>query len=653
MKQKYKNIKIAKETKLYDGFDAFSNRIIGKIKNIITNNKVLTSLKEDAQSVHRLSLTYNNLGDLELNKKISDYQKSFKLNKIDDKELLKAFAVVVEIGYRETNKRAYEVQIIGAIALVKKYIIEMSTGEGKTLTASLAAVILGWMGKPVHILTSNDYLASRDAETLDLFYKRANLKVGAIISTTEHEDRKKIYSYEIVYSTAKDILADFLKDRMQEVQQYSINNFLIKKISNKDIPTDYLLRGLDTVIVDEADSVLADDAVTPLIISTTGENRILQESVQDAHKIAVKLVKDKHYTLNEKFHDITLNDIATQIIEAHIYSFSNIWRSKDRREFLIKQALSAKELYELNKQYIIKDGKIVIIDEKTGRIMNERTWGNGLHQAIEVKEGLEITDPTTTFSKMSFQQFFRLYTHLCGMSGTLQNLQNEFWEIYSTQILKIPTHVQSKMIILQDKIYLNKKDKENNIVSYIESLNNKKIPVLVGVATIKDCEVLTKKLKKLNISYTILNALYDNEEAEIIAKAGNLSTVTIATNMAGRGTNIQITDEVNQLGGLHIITTQRDKSRRIDMQFFGRCARQGQNGTAISFLSLEDSILKNYTPIWLNNYLTKKFAKQYIQSFSKLLYCYYQNKIETDISKIRNKTLLREFSMNDSMSYTK
>lgn len=537
--------------------------------------------------------------------------------------------------------------------MVKKYIIEMSTGEGKTLTASLAAVILGWMGKPVHILTSNDYLAARDAELLSSFYYRANLTVGAVIGETAPEKRKEIYTYDIVYSTAKDILADFLKDRMKEEQNYSIINFLVNKISNNVVPTDYFLRGLDTVIVDEADSVLADDAVTPLIISTKAENRILKESVQDAYKISKYLEKDIDYTVNEEFHDITLKEQAEAIIENHIYSLTNIWRSKERREFLIKQALMAKELYIVNKHYIIKDGKVMIVDEKTGRIMSERTWGNGLHQAIEVKEGVEITDPTTTFAKMSFQRFFRLYKHLCGMSGTLENLQNEFWQIYNIQILKIPTRVPSKMNILKDKIFLDKNAKEEALIAYIESLNKKSIPVLVGITTIEDCEILANKLKCLNLECTLLNALYDDVEAEIIANAGEINNITIATNMAGRGTDIHISEHVNKLGGLHVITTQRDKSRRIDMQFFGRCARQGQNGTAVAFLALEDSVLNNYTPEWLKKFIYKKFDSTYTKKFSILIYKYYQKKIEKDISITRDKTLRREFSMDDSMSYTK
>jgi len=652
MKNYYKHINIPKERKLYSGFDQISHKLSGQIFNLYTNIVFKKKLKNDAKEIHKLSLEYANLGDYDIDKLIKSYQLKFKLNKLTSKEFLEAFAVVVELGYRVTGKRAYEVQIMGAIALVKKYIIQMATGEGKTLTASIAAVILGWSGKPVHILTSNDYLASRDAQLLEPFYNRANLSCGYVIGKTTKEERKEIYKLDLVYSTAKDILADFLKDRMQEEQNYNINSFLIDKLTNSVKNKDYLLRGLEYVIVDEADSVLADDAVTPLIISSKAENKVLKESVVDAHKIIEYFQKDKHYTISEKFNDITLTKLGLELIDSYHYSFAKIWQSKDRREFLIKQALEAKELYELNKHYIIKDGKVVIVDEKTGRIMSERSWGNGLHQAIEVKEGVEITDPTTTFAKMSFQRFFRLYTHLCGMSGTLQNLKSEFWQIYDTKTIDIPSRVPSKMIILKDKIYFDKNEKEKNLIKYIIKLHEKSLPILIGVTTIKDSESLAKKLKQENITCVTLNALHDEEEADIIKDAGEKNKITIATNMAGRGTDIHISEEVDKLGGLQVITTQRDKSRRIDMQFFGRCARQGQNGTALAFLSLEDTILKHYVPKWLNNYLTTNFHKKNIKKLSNLIYMIYQRKIEKDISNIRNKTLLKEFSIDDSMSYT-
>jgi len=648
MKQNYKHIHTSKEKKLYAGLDKVTNSILGKVKNLFINK---SKLRKDAKKIYDQSLAYQDLNNSEINQLVFKYQSMFKLNRVDKKEFINAFAIVVEICYRETDKRAYEVQIMGAIALVEKYAIEMATGEGKTLTASLAAIILGWRGKPVHVLTSNDYLAQRDAQDLKQLYNRANLTVSAVIGTTKPPERKEFYKSDLVYSTGKEILADYLKDRMLESENYCINTFLINKINNKAVPQEYLLRGLDTVIVDEADSVLADDAVTPLIISSTHENKILQKSVVDANRISQYFNIDEHYTLSEKFHDITITQKGLDVIESNMYSLSSIWRSEERSEFLVKQALMAKELFLLNKHYIIKDEKIVIVDEKTGRIMNERTWGNGLHQAIEVKEGVPITDPTTTFAKMSFQRFFRLYNHLCGMSGTLQNLKEEFWQIYKILTLSIPKRVPSKMSILKDKIYLTKEIKEQELVKYIKEIHHKHLPILVGITTIKDSESLANKLKSLNIECTLLNALNDSIEAQIVAQAGIYNTITIATNMAGRGTDIQITQEIDDLGGLQVITTQRDKSRRIDMQFFGRCARQGQNGVAVSFLSLEDSILDNYTPQWLSSFLNKNFNNKMIKDISILLYIYHQKTIEKSISKLRNKTLLKEFSIDDSMSY--
>ncbi|MAC85044.1 MAG: prepilin peptidase [Arcobacter sp.] len=650
MREYRKQIQVSKEKKLYSGIDSLSNYFIGKIKNLQVNHK---SLKKEAEKIYKLSIDYSSISDEELDEKVRFYHSKFKINKVNDNEFINALGIVVELAYRQLGKRAYVVQIMGTISLIRGFAIEMSTGEGKTITASIAAVILAWRGKPVHILTSNDYLASRDAEILKDLYNKANLSVGSIIGSSEKEYRKETYKKDIVYTTGKEVLADFLKDRMLEEENFCVNSFLIDKISNKNISNDYLLRGLDVVIVDEADSVLADDAVTPLIISAKAENKVLQESVVVAYNIAKKLKKDVHYKIYEKFHDIVLLKEAIKEIESNSDALINIWRLKERREFLIKQALIARELYHNNKDYIIKDGKVVIIDEKTGRVMSERSWSNGLHQAIEVKEGLEVTEPTITYAKMSFQRFFRLYKHLCGMSGTIQNLKDEFWQIYSLKTIKIPTRVPSKMNILSDRLHLNKVERDVNLVEYIKDLNKKNIPVLVGVTTIKDSEFLALKLKEFNIECTLLNALHDEQEAEIISKAGRLKNVTIATNMAGRGTDIHIEDKVNGLGGLHVITLQRDVSRRIDLQFFGRCARQGQNGTAMSFLSLDDKIVQQYLPKWLRIYLGEYFNFSIIRKIALYMYIYYQYRIEKDISKLRNKTLFKDMAIEDSMSFTK
>ena len=649
MKKARKNIIKIKEKELHEGLDYYYNLILGKINKFKYRP---SNLKKDALFVHKTSLEFQKLGQEELDKKIELIQTLFRLNKQKEKDVLEAFALCVEACFRITAKRAYVVQIMGAIALYKKFIIEMSTGEGKTLTAAIAAGVLGWLGKPIHIFTSNDYLAARDAELFEQFYNSIGLTCCSITSSNSPEERKKLYESNIVYTTGKEVLADFLKDRMKEDSSFDFNKYLIDKVSGKLNENDYALRGLEIAIIDEADSVLADDAVTPLIISATAENKVLQKSVVDAYKIASLLKKDEDYKISEKFNDITLTKSGIKIVEENSFELNEIWKVKHRREYLVKQALTARELYLLNKHYIIKEGKVVIVDEKTGRIMEHRSWGNGLHQAIEVKEGLEITDPTTTFAKMSFQRFFRLYTHLCGMSGTLKNLDNEFWQIYEISILKIPTRVPSKMIIKKDEFFLDENKKNTKIIEYINSLNKKGIPVLIGVTSIKDSENLAKELKKIGLQSKTLNALHDEDEANIISQAGQKGSITIATNMAGRGTDIDLSEEINSLGGLHVITTQRDKSRRIDLQFFGRCARQGENGVAVAFLSLDDLIIKHYLPAWLREFFLKNFNSKLIKKIAWLFYVFYQKKIEKDISNIRNKTLLQEFNLKNSMSYT-
>ena len=605
-----------------------------------------------SQEIYDLSIQYDTFSFEELFEKLDTLKIKLRLNKLNDDELKQVFAICVQLCFMVTQKRAYKVQIMGAVSLYKQHIIQMSTGEGKTLTASIAATVLALKGKSVHILTSNDYLSSRDANLFSAFYNKVGLNVGAVISSTSIEDRKIIYKNNIVYSTGKEILADFLKDRMKEPQKFNINSFFINKLfDKKKLDNNYLLRGLDCVIVDEADSVLADDAITPLIISAKSENKLLKQAVIDANFIASKLEHEVHYIVNERYLEVVLTKHGVEFIEKFVESLSNIWHSKTRREFLIKQAILAIEIYKKDKQYIIKDGKIVIIDERTGRIMDGRSWGNGLHQAIEVKEGLEISDPTTTYSKMSFQRFFRLYSHLCGMSGTLSNLENELWQIYGKQIVKIPTRLDSKMKILKDKIYLTQEEKETALVEYIKEINSKELPILIGVTSIKESESLAKKLKSLNINCTALNALHDDEEAEIISNAGQKAKVTIATNMAGRGTDIHIDEEVNHIGGLHIVLTQKDKSRRVDLQFFGRCARQGQNGVAVAFLSLEDTILQNYLNPTILKYLENNFNNIISKKLILLIYRYYQNKIEKNISNIRKNILQNEFLLDDNMSY--
>ncbi len=649
MKKLRKNIISINEEKLHTGFDYYYNYILGKIKKFKHRPK---NLRNDAKIIYNRSLALTSISDDDIYKKVKYFKNIFALNKQNNESILDAFALTVEICYRTTNKRAYEVQIMGALAIYKKFIIEMSTGEGKTLTAAIAATVLGWSGKSVHIFTSNDYLASRDAETFKAFYNNVGLICSSVTSSNNKDERKNLYESNIIYTTAKEVLADFLKDRMIEDQNFDFNKCLIAKISGKPFNNDYLLRGLEIAIVDEADSVLADDAVTPLIISATAENKILKKSVKDAYQIATLLKKDIHYSLNEKFNDVTLKSNAIKIIEENSNLLTDIWNIKQRREYLIKQALIARELYVKNKHYIVKEGKVVIVDEKTGRIMEQRSWGNGLHQALEVKENLEITNPTTTFAKMSFQRFFRLYNHLSGMSGTLKKLDNEFWQIYQTSIIKIPTRVPSKMIIKPDRIFINESEKFDNLINYIKDTHSKNIPILIGVTSIEDSEKLSNKLLSIGLSSNILNALHDEEEALIINKAGIKGSITIATNMAGRGTDIHIDEEVNNLGGLHVITTQRDKSRRIDLQFFGRCARQGQNGVAISFLSLDDIIIKHYINKSIRKILSQNFDNSFFKKLALYFYVFYQNKIENDISRIRNKTLIQEYDLKDSMSFT-
>lgn len=650
MKEYYKQIIKPDEKRLYKGLDSFTNKTIGRVKTLLNRP---SKLRVQAKKIFDLSFEYEYLDEERFAEKVSEYKNKFRLQKIkSDEEFHEAFALAVEAAFRILNKRAYIVQIMGALALVKGYAIEMSTGEGKTLTATIAAIALAWRGKPVHIITSNDYLAKRDAENMREVYRYCSISVGHVIGTMRTQERRENYSHDITYTTSKEVLADFLRDRMLESQEYNINNLLINKITNKSIPTEYVLRGLAIAIIDEADSVLSDEATTPLIISAQGENKILKESTALAYEIASSFVKERDYTVHERYHEIVLTKEGSQLVKDKTATLAPIWHQKDRREFLIKQALLAKEVYHLHKHYVIVEGKILIVDEKTGRVMHGRSWGNGLHQAIEAKERVEITDPTTTFSKMSFQRFFRFYKHLCGMSGTLHSLSHEFWDIYNLSIIKIPTRLQSKMNILPERIFLNHQEKIDELIEYIKLLTKKRVPVLVGTQSIKESEELSMRLMEENIQCATLNALHDELEAEIIKEAGLQNRVTIATNMAGRGTDISISPEVDAIGGLHVIITQKDTSKRIDFQFYGRAARQGQNGEAVAFLSLEDEMLNNYLPKKLKLFFESNIQKAYVKKIIARFYRHYQNRIQRETSIVRQKRLFQEFDVDDSMSFT-
>ncbi len=592
----YRHVEVRELAKIHKGFDSISHAIVGRYKRRAIDFQKLADL---ADIVDAESERFKELKNEALKAELRNFSQLFRRKAtVDDEQLAVALASIREAASRKTGLRPYREQLIGALALYKGYLAEMATGEGKTLTASLAAILNGWSGLPCHVITVNDYLAERDAKWFQDLFAFCKVTVGHVIGEMTPQERKQSYGKDVVYTTSKEICADFLRDRIQLSTVKESTRCVLRKMLNPNgsHADQLIMRGLHTAIIDEADSVLIDEAVTPLIISRQKDNEFLREATQTARKVAQSLERDEHYTIDPLYKEITLLDSADEVIDAVIETIPKQWRNLARRHEIVKQALSAKEFFHLGKQYIILDEKIVIVDEATGRPMPMRSWGDGLHQAIEAKENLNLTPPNETIARMSFQRFFRLFKRLSGMSGTAKEGAGEFWKIYQLPVMQIPTHKPCIREHQTEQVFRTQKDKWSAILEEIERVHAFERPILIGTRTIESSEHLASLLNARGFAFNLLNASNIKEEASIIANAGHHRRITIATNMAGRGTDIKLSKDVAAQGGLHVIATERHESRRVDRQLFGRAGRQGDPGSCISFVSLEDELYQRFSP---------------------------------------------------------
>lgn len=612
----YRHVEVRESAKIHKSFDAIAHNIVGRFKRHRIHYRKIANL---AEAVVAESERFKALKNEALKAELRDFRQQFRRRtSVDDTTLVTALAAIREAASRKTGLRPYREQLMGALALYKGYLAEMATGEGKTLTASLAAILNGWSGLPCHVITVNDYLAERDAKWFEDLFAFCKVTVGHVISGMESQERKRNYRRDVVYTTSKEICADFLRDRIQLSTVKESTRCALRKLLNpRGSHADRLiLRGLHTAIIDEADSVLIDEAVTPLIISRQNNNKSLCGAARIASRIARNLERDKHYTVDLLYKEVTLLDSADEVIEPVIETIPAEWRNLARRQEIVKQALSAKEFFHLGKQYIIRDEKIVIIDESTGRPMPMRSWGDGLHQAIEAKENIALTPPNETIARMSFQRFFRLFKRLSGMSGTAKEGAGEFWKIYHLPVMQIPTHKPCIRVHHPEQVFRTQEDKWVAIIEEIVNVHATERPILIGTRTIRASEYLAGLLQERGLIFNLLNATQMKEEASIITGAGHPGRITIATNMAGRGTDIKLSKGVAELGGLHVIATERHESQRVDRQLFGRAGRQGDSGSCISFVSLEDELYQRFSPTpvrWLvkrtsGNRVPKKIA---------------------------------------------
>ena len=548
--------------------------VLGLLKKVFgtRNDREVKRIQVLVDHINLLESSISELSDDQLQAKTGEFKDKLKKGMALDDILPEAFAVVRETGIRTLKMRHFDAQLIGGVVLHEGKIAEMKTGEGKTLAATLPIYLNSLEGKGSHVVTVNDYLAKRDSDWMGTIYEFLGLTVGRVYHDMPEEERREAYSCDVTYGTNNEFGFDYLRDNMK----FSTEQFV--------------QRELNFAIVDEVDSILIDEARTPLIISGPSEESTLKYN--EACKVIPKLRKEKDFDIDEKAKTAALNDEGIGTVEK-ILGVENLYDPKNI-EILhcVQQALKAHALFKNEVDYVVNDGEVVIIDEFTGRMMPGRRYSDGLHQALEAKEGVNIENENQTLASITFQNYFRMYDKLSGMTGTADTEAEEFSSIYKLEVIVIPTNKNMVRDDCSDLIYRTEQEKFDALIEEIRDCNKSGQPVLVGTISIEKSEQLSHHLKKHGIKHNVLNAKHHEKEAEIIAQAGQCKAVTLATNMAGRGTDIVLGEGVSELGGLHITGTERHESRRIDNQLRGRSGRQGDPGSSRFYLSLEDDLMR-------------------------------------------------------------
>lgn len=549
-------------------FDSMMKKMFGT-----KQDRDIKALEPVLRQVNALEPKYKAMSDSELQNQTNIFKDMLQNKNATVNDILPdAFAVVREASRRVLNMRHFDVQILGGMVLNQGKISEMKTGEGKTLTATLALYLNALTGRGAHLVTVNDYLASRDSHEMGKLYTWLGLTVGCILSNMDDEDRKRAYEADITYGTNNEFAFDYLRDNMK---------FDLK---------DYVQREHHFCIVDEVDSILIDEARTPLLISGPSEGDTRLYGV--INKVIPQLEKEKHYTVDEKAKSAVLTEAGILRVQ-EILKIGNLYDIKNIEVLHhVNQSLRAHTLFHVDVDYVVREGKVIIVDEFTGRLKEGSRWSDGLHQAVEAKENVDVRSENQTLASITFQNYFRLYSKLSGMTGTADTEADEFMKIYNLEVVVIPTNLPMIREDAADVVYSSRKGKYEAVANLIDECHKKGQPVLVGTISIESSEIISNFLTQKGIKHEVLNAKNHAREAEIVANAGQTGGVTIATNMAGRGTDIKLSPESKAAGGLFIIGTERHESRRIDNQLRGRSGRQGDPGKSKFFLSLEDDLMR-------------------------------------------------------------
>jgi preprotein translocase subunit SecA len=602
----YRRLKIREEREMPHGLDALSFALTGSWRNWRESRERLVKRSQEIDRVREQWASRTDTEIIEEAKRLAPLllRKSFP-----EDALVTGLACTALAAQRTLGLSPYLAQLQGASALFDGSLAEMATGEGKSLSISLAATLMALTRLPTHVITSNDYLAERDAKELAPLYGFFGLRSDFVVGAKEPTDRARGYAADITYTTPKEVLADFLRDKLKIGRIQDPTRQLIRRLGGlPNQQSNLVLRGLHFGIVDEADSVLIDEAVTPLIISKPVGDPQLQTAMNLALQVCEKLVPGQDYEVNQRFRDIHVPEPVFQRLLPLTSQFPPWWRSAERFREAIRLALMAREFYHRDIHYVVQDGKIELIDEFTGRIMPDRTWQAGIHQAVEAKENIPISPANESLASLSFQRFFRCYPHLSGLSGTVREASAEFWFNYHLPTVSIATHRPILRYEDPELIVRTREEKWDIVASEVQDLRARGRPVLIGTRSIQASEELAAIFRKMDIPFRLLNAVRHAEEAQIIGHAGEASQVTITTNMAGRGTDIKLGPGVAERGGLHVIVTERNDSARIDRQLIGRSGRQGDPGSFRYVLSLEDELLQKNRPMKaLATYLQENF----------------------------------------------
>jgi preprotein translocase subunit SecA len=578
-----------------EDLEAMVHGLIEKGRNSLVRKRL--SQRAIVRRVNRYQAALQDSSDEAFNVVLTELRSQLHRQGLQQALMIEAFAVIREAAGRVLGKRHFDVQLYGGWLMMNGMLAEMQTGEGKTLTTTLPACTAALAGIPVHVITANDYLAERDCEIMLPLYRRLGLIGAAVTDGMQPEECRQAYQADIVHTTNKQIAFDYLRDRIEIGEDTGDLRFQYRQIQSRQNPDSggkLLLRGLCFAIIDEADSVLIDEANTPLIITRTLPNEESADTYSDALYLASTLVADKDYKVDEKLRAVDLTVAGEDGLEDKILKLPKLWRNKRKRETLVKQALAANLFYKRDREYVVNEEKVQIIDQSTGRLMPDRAWEQGLQQMIEAKEGCLISEQREPQARISYQRFFSRYLRLGGTSGTISEVGGELRRVYGLDVHKVATNQPSKRLAMGEHVFRDQVDKKLTLINRLRAMNRVGRPILIGTRSVEESEQVSEWLQQAGIRHRVLNARQDRHEAEIIAEAGQKGAITVATNMAGRGTDIALGPGVEELGGLHVISLSLNDSYRIDRQLFGRSARQGDPGSAEAILSLQDSALAGH-----------------------------------------------------------